>query len=693
MKTTDLNKSRISAEMPEEPQLLHSVKQKTELQKKVNSEGLTQKMDRSINSRNSSPEPAHSDDETIYRNRNLKPASKERYNSPENNAAAKHTQLQNTELQKKTEKAVKPEFKESAAFSRKRTIYHKRVPKPAPKGKYKLLKNNVVIKDKLLDQKQRTILNAVKLNRARLHFKRINLNKANPLKVVSSKKYSAVIKSAGRSALMSNGKFLSVRHGVKSAAEVIGKPVTAAKDKLLSQRPDPEKSGDTGTEAMKLGLQGVGYAEKGARKIYNAVDNTIQHSRKIYNRINRSIANPAKRSLKTAKATMKSTSRTVKTSTKAIRNTAKMAEGTAKASAKAVKTAAKAAKAAAQIAQKAVQLIIKVVKAAAQAAAKVVNLIIETAPYSLIIIGVIILLILIFVLVSNLAGGIGGTLTGAGGWCIDDTESNSPSDIYDNFERFIDEADSVIDSKVIDSMKSKVTGFCVEVTDEDEPHNIIVYDDVLYYPADNKDLIINPLIEKYKDNKFTNEEYAKFLATLFVLMTREKQQAEGKTENEIYDFDFKREDFEEFIGEIMDISVTHSSSTGTGESSGTEEDNVTITNPDGNSSKWGSTYLYKKTETESPVACPGQNCKVEYKEGCQDDYTEDEDGEKHYYCTGHPYCPENHTKMTVTVLTAEEFYNKSVEEIYNMTDTEKYRFGIAKEFIQNLLDDKEKGVI
>lgn len=682
MKTTDLNKSRISAEMPEEPQLLHSVKQKTELQKKVNSEGLTQKMDRSINSRNSSPEPAHSDDETIYRNRDLKPASKERYNSPENNAAAKDTRLhsvkQNTELQEKAENSLKPEFKESAAFSRKRTIYHKRVPKPAPKGKYKLLKNNVVIKDKLLDQKQRTILNAVKLNRARLHFKRINLNKANPLKVVSSKKYSAVIKSAGLSTLKSNGKFLSVRHGVKSAAGIVGKPVTAAKDKLLSQRPDLDKSGDTGTEAMKLGLQGVGYAEKGARKIYNAVDNTIQHSRKIYNRINRSIANPAKRSLKTAKATMKSTSRTVKTSTKAIRNTAKMAERTAKASAKAVKTAAKAAKAAAQIAQKAVQLIIKVVKAAAQAAAKVVNLIIETAPYSLIIIGVIILLILIFVLVSNLAGGIGGTLTGAGGWCIDDTESNSPSDIYDNFERFIDEADSVIDSKVINSMQSKVSGFCVPITDDDEPHNIIVYNDpynnTTYYPADNKDEIINPLIDEFKENSMDNEEYAKMLATLFVLMTREKQQAEGKTENEIYDFDFKREDFEEFIGEIVDIPG------GDGSSSG-------------NSCKWGSTYLYKQTKTESPVACPGRNCETEYRSGCHDAYYEDEEGEKHYYCTGHPYCPVNHTKMTVTLYTAEQYYNKSIEEIYNMTDTEKYRFGIAKEFIQNLLDDKEKGVI
>ena len=37
------------------------------------------------------------------------------------------------------------------------------------------------------------------------------------------------------------------------------------------------------------------------------------------------------------------------------------------------------------------------------------------------------------------------------------------------------------------------------------------------------------------------------MSLLFVLMTREKQQADGVSDGEIYDFDFKREDFEEFM--------------------------------------------------------------------------------------------------------------------------------------------------
>lgn len=257
---------------------------------------------------------------------------------------------------------------------------------------------------------------------------------------------------------------------------------------------------------------------------------------------------------------------------------------------------------------------------------------------------------------------------------IDDTESNSPSDIYDNYKRFIDEAETVIDNK-IEGMKNIVSGFCEPITDPDTPKRIIAYDGSTYYPADYKDRIINPKLSKFKDNHFDDEEYAKMMATLFVLMTREKQQAEGKTENEIYDFDFTAEDFEEFIGDIAQ--------TGTGSTSGS-----------GNTSKWGPMYIYKEIVTESPVPCPGENCKTKTIPGCKCGCTKDEDGTKHYYCKGdHPYCPINHTKKTVKLSTAEEYYNKTIEDLYNFTDTEKVRYGIAEEMIKLLLEDKENGVI
>lgn len=602
MKVIDTTKSDVTANDQSEKEIQNSVKPKTALQKKVNNNGLTQRMNRGISL---------------------------------NKSSSVH----------------KPKFKLSAARSQKRVIYHKRKLKPAPPGKYKLLtQNNVIAKTKLLNQKKREIQHAVKFNRASLHFKRISVDRLKKLKVAaSSHKYSGAVKIAG---MPSSGlrKFRSMLNapGVKEAAAAVGKPVSLAKDKILSQKADINKSGDTGTEAMKLGFQNVGYVDRGVRAVKDTAENTVdtvKNVRKLYNRFHRTVTNNAKTSLKTAKA-----------------------------SAKAARAAARAARVTAKVAAEIAKAIAKAAKAVVKAAQKLIELIAETAPYSLIILGAIVVLLLLYVLISTIAGGIGGTITGGAGWMIDDTESNSPSDIYDNYKRFIDEAETVIDNK-IEGMKNIVSGFCEPITDPDTPKRIIAYDGSTYYPADYKDRIINPKLSQFKDNHFDDEEYAKMMATLFVLMTREKQQAEGKTENEIYDFDFTAEDFEEFIGDIAQ--------TGTGSTSGS-----------GNTSKWGPTYIYKEIVTESPVPCPGENCKTKTIPGCKCGCTKDEDGTKHYYCKGdHPYCPINHTKKTVKLSTAEEYYNKTIEDLYNFTDTEKVRYGIAEEMIKLLLEDKENGVI
>ena len=641
MKVIDTTKSDVTANDQSEKEIQNSVKPKTALQKKVNNNGLTQRMNRGISL---------------------------------NKSSSVH----------------KPKFKLSAARSQKRVIYHKRKLKPAPPGKYKLLtQNNVIAKTKLLNQKKREIQHAVKFNRASLHFKRISVDRLKKLKVAaSSHKYSGAVKIAG---MPSSGlrKFRSMLNapGVKEAAAAVGKPVSLAKDKILSQKADINKSGDTGTEAMKLGFQNVGYVDRGVRAVKDTAENTVdtvKNVRKLYNRFHRTVTNNAKTSLKTAKSSAKSTRRTIKTTSRTIKattrtvrtaaNSAKTAAKTAKASANAARAAARAARVTAKVAAEIAKAIAKAAKAVVKAAQKLIELIAETAPYSLIILGAIVVLLLLYVLISTIAGGIGGTITGGAGWMIDDTESNSPSDIYDNYKRFIDEAETVIDNK-IEGMKNIVSGFCEPITDPDTPKRIIAYDGSTYYPPDYKDRIINPKLSQFKDNHFDDEEYAKMMATLFVLMTREKQQAEGKTENEIYDFDFTAEDFEEFIGDIAQ--------TGTGSTSGS-----------GNTSKWGPTYIYKEIVTESPVPCPGENCKTKTIPGCKCGCTKDEDGTKHYYCKGdHPYCPINHTKKTVKLSTAEEYYNKTIEDLYNFTDTEKVRYGIAEEMIKLLLEDKENGVI
>lgn len=643
MKVIDTTKSDVMASNKSEKEIQNSVKPKTALQKKVNTNELTQRMNRSINPNKS---------------RNVQ----------------------------------KPEFKQSAARSKKRVIYHKKL-KPAPPGKYKLLtQNNVVAKTKLLDQKERKIQNAVKFNRASLHFKRLSVDRLKKLKAAAnSKKYSGAVKISGMPST-SFRKFRSLLNvpgvkGAKGAAAVVGKPISLAKDGILSQRADITKSGDTGTEAMKLGVQSVGYVDRGVRAAKDTVENTVdtvKNVRKLYNRFNRTVANNAKTSLKTAKSsvkssrrTIKTTSRTIKASTRTVRtaaSSAKAAAKTAKASAKAVKGAARAARVTAKVTAEIAKAIAKAAKAVVKATQKLIQLIAETAPYSLIVIGAIVVLLILYVLISTVAGGIGGTVTGGAGWMIDDTESNSPSDIYDNYKRFIDEAETVIDSKV-DGLKNIVSSFCEPITDPDTPKRIIAYDGSTYYPADYKDQTINPKLSEFKDKYFDDEEYAKMLATLFVLMTREKQQAEGKTENEIYDFDFTAEDFEEFIGDIAE--------TGTGSTSGS-----------GNTSKWGPTYIYKEVITESPVPCPGENCKTKTLPGCKCGCTTDDDGTKHYYCKGdHPYCPINHTKKTIKLSTAEEYYNKTIEDLYHFSDVEKVRYGIAEEMIKLLLEDKEKGII
>lgn len=92
-----------------------------------------------------------------------------------------------------------------------------------------------------------------------------------------------------------------------------------------------------------------------------------------------------------------------------------------------------------------------------------------------------------------------------------------------------------------------------------------------------------------------------------------------------------------------------------------------------------------------PVACPGENCKTKYKSDRCAYYTDD-DGHKHYYCKGHPYCPINHTKLTVKFYTVKDYYNEDYSEIYDFTDNEKARYQASKAIIQSMLDYWEGGI-
>lgn len=564
----------------------------------------------------------------------------------------------------------------------KTRIINRRTPKLADIRRYKLSSSRVAPK-RLLHKKPRVVKGALKSDPARLHFLRQAARKRlKNARIAPRGKYSVANSSAAKS---SGGSVLkSASRGALSAAV---KPAAAAKDKLLSQRADLNKNGDTGAETTKLGLQTADYVDKAAQKIFRAVKNPIdkaQDVRRIYNRINRHVSgrmrstvrSTTRRSVRTAVKTPTHTARAVRTTTKAARTSAKAAAKAAKATAKTAKTAAKVAAKAVKAAAKAA---VKVAQTTAKAVQKLITLIAETSPYSLIVIAVILLLILVYVLITMALGGVDGAVTGTLGWTISDSEYNDPSDICNNYEEYVDDVRDVLESRVKSVLKSTVSSFCEELGD-DEPQRIISYYDnansMLFFPAERKDAFINPLIDELL---LSDEDCAEFLATLFVLITREKQIAAGVSENEIFDFDFKRADFEEFIGEVQSIAMT--------------EDGVTVSNGGGNSCRWGTTYFYKTVKTQSPVYCPGRSCERETRPDCHDGYVDDENGDRHYFCVGHPYCPKNHMQMDVTLMTAEQYYGKSVAELYEFTDAEYKRYTSARDMITRLLADRERGLI
>lgn len=59
---------------------------------------------------------------------------------------------------------------------------------------------------------------------------------------------------------------------------------------------------------------------------------------------------------------------------------------------------------------------------------------------------------------------------------------------------------------------------------------------------------------------------------------------------------------------------------------------------------------------------------------------------------GHPYCPINHTKLTVKLYTVKDYYNEDYPEIYDFTDNEKARYQASKAIIQSMLDYWEGGI-
>lgn len=528
-------------------------------------------------------------------------------------AIISHKIAQKTELSKKsggrienqqvrtvggTDKAVNSP---SATTHQKNRLKDKHL-KLAPRKKYKVLKNGE--------------LNTGAFVRRNRHIIHTPVSTANKLKKSKSKKLAA----AGVL-------------GTKKVYRIAKKPVELLKREFYAKTDKEE----TGTSAVKLGVQTYDYAGRTVKTAAEMGIKTVKNGTRLTKQVTRKIHKTTGLKKTLRKRVFRNKLKTQ------VNHMAKQA----------VRKGAKAAgKAAANVAS-------KTAKAIVNAVSKVVSLIVETMPWSLIIIGVVLLVLLIVLMFGSLLGGASGSVAGGGAWLVDDNITQTPEEIYESYQKFVEQTNDVMKTQTKDALKDEVSSFCA--SDTRDPRKIIQYIDKnnnrTLYPAKGADSTISPIIDQ-----FTADDYADYMSLLFVLMTREKQQADGVTDDTIYDFDFKKEDFEEFMKTVNE-----------------------------NSCRWGDTFVIKTAVETSAEYCPGQNCKTKTKPGCKCDSYTDEEGKVHEYCKGHPYCPQNHTKLTVKLYTVKDYYGKDYPEIYNFTENEKTRYEASKIIIQEIIDYWEGG--
>ena len=568
--------------------------------------------------------------------------------TPKTTSIPKSGTIEQKPLAPKGEKAVKiskPQSSSSAMAHWKNRLKNKRL-KLAPRKKYKVLNNGVVNNGTLTKRKARTIYNKVPEKLKKMKLKRLQKRSFK----INKSQAELMQMAMGGSVSSGGGKLKKLVpmgvSGAKKVYHIAKKPMEVLKQEFYSK----SDKNETGIEAAKLGLKTYGYAERGVKAAVETGVKTVKKgtrlTKRVYHMLHKTTSAEMRRTLRKRGIRNKLKTQVNYMAKQAVRKGAKAA---GKATANAARKAAFAAYRAAQAAARAI----------ASAVSKIVGLIVETMPWSLIVIGAILLILIIALMFGSLLGGASGSVAGGGAWLVDDNSSQTPEEIYEGYKKFVEQAKEVMQTQAKDALKDKVSAFCN--SDTTAPRKIIQYIDkdnnILRYPASGADSTINPIIEQ-----FGTDDYADYMSLLFVLMTREKQQADGVPDDTIYDFDFKKEDFEEFMKTVNE-----------------------------NSCRWGDTFVIKTAVETSPEYCPGQNCKTKTKPGCKCASYTDEEGKVHEYCKGHPYCPKNHTKLTVKLYTVKDYYGKEYPEIYNFTENEKKRYEASKAIIQGMIDYWEGG--
>ena len=379
---------------------------------------------------------------------------------------------------------------------------------------------------------------------------------------------------------------------------------------------------------------GVKAAGKAADGLADSIDNdTVRFAKQSYNAA-KATASGARRTVKTVKKAVKKSQRLVKS----VKRNVNRIKRTAKATKKVVKATAKVVKAAAKLVAKAVT--------------KIVSLIVETFPYSLFVIAIIALIVIIVFLVANLFSHTIGQQDRVAGWAIDESDCTE-EDVYSNIKELGQRLKTGCENKFAKDLKDEISAFCVSVSD---PQRIIEYTvgdtSATLFPAAGSDSTINPIIDSVINDfsRHTATEYSNFMAALVVLTARKN------FGNESFALEkFTQTEIEEFIGGL-----------------------------NSNSCSFGSTFFAKTTTKTTGETCPNADCKTKKERGC-DCGGKDENGQK--YCKGHPYCDNDHEKLTVKFQTVDKYYGKTFSEIYGLNDEDAAYFSDVGEFIRVMLKE------
>ena len=405
-----------------------------------------------------------------------------------------------TTKEEKTVKIAKPDMSRAAAANWKKRLKGRRL-KLAPRKKYKVLNNGVVNNGTLTKRKQRVIYNKVpeklkkmKLKRLQKRTFKIDKGKAELLQIAMGGYSNS---GGGRLKKLAPATF----SGTKKVYRVVRKPVEMLKQEFYSKSHKEE----TGISAVKFGMQTYDTLGRGTKTAVETGVKIVKKGSRLTKRVYRKLHKPTSAELK----------RTLKK--RVFRNKLKtqanyMAKQALRKGTKTVgKAATNAAKKVAQSAYKAAQA---TAKAVASAVTKVVTLIIETMPWSLIVIGAILLILLISMMFGSFLGGASSSVAGGGAWLVDDNAEQTPEEIYEGYKEFIEQAKEVMEKQAKDALKNEVSSFCN--SDTTEPRKIIQYIDknnnILRYPAYGADSTINPIIDN-----FGTEDYADYIGYFFAL--------------------------------------------------------------------------------------------------------------------------------------------------------------------------------